>query len=428
LTVGERRSPAPRLGLRANLSQFSILVGINALVGGMVGQERSLIPLLGSRVFGLTTFTATLTFLVAFGATKAAANVVAGSLSDRFGRRPVLVAGWAVGLPVPLMIIWAPSWSWIVLANALLGVNQGLTWSTTVNMKIDLAGPKRRGLAMGLNEASGYGAVAVTAWATGYIAARYGLRPEPFYLGIAYAGLGLAASALLVRETQPHAREEAGMIADAPSKRISMRAVVLLTSVREPALSACSQAGLVNNLNDALAWGVFPLLFARGGLSVEAIGTLTAIYPATWGLGQLVTGALSDRLGRKSLIVGGLVIQAVGIAVIAATTGMGPWAAGSVALGVGTAMVYPTLLAAIGDVAHPSWRATSVGVYRFWRDLGFAVGGVLAGVMADAVGLRAAIWAVASLTAVSGMIVALRMYETYPGLARSPGHHRPPGS
>jgi MFS family permease len=405
---------APRLGLQANLSQFAILVGVNALVGGMVGMERGLLPLLGTQVFGLTTFTSTLTFLVAFGTTKAISNAVAGSLSDRFGRKPVLVGGWVVGLPVPLLIIWAPSWSWIVLANVLLGVNQGLAWSTTVNMKIDLVGPQRRGLAMGLNEASGYMAVALTAWATGYIAARYGLRPEPFYLGIAYAGLGLACSALFVRETQPHARQEAAALARAPSRPTSTREVILLTSIREPALSACSQAGLVNNLNDALAWGVFPLLFASSGLSVQSIGTLVALYPATWGLGQLLTGAWSDNVGRKPLIVAGLWIQAVAIALIGTTNGMGPWAAGSVALGLGTAMVYPTLLAAVGDVAHPAWRATSVGVYRFWRDLGFAVGGVLIGILADQAGVRAAIWAVASLTAVSGLIVATRMYETLP--------------
>jgi MFS family permease len=380
----------------------------------MVGQERSLLPLLGTQVFGLTTFTSTLTFLIAFGATKAISNAAAGSLSDRFGRKPILVAGWIVGLPVPLLIIWAPSWSWIVLANVLLGVNQGLTWSTTVIMKIDLAGPGRRGLAMGLNEASGYGAVALTAWATGYIAARYGLRPGPFFLGLAYAGMGLAVSALFVRETRSHARGEAAGIKGAPWKPTSTRAVILLTSLREPALSACSQAGLVNNLNDALAWGVFPLLFARGGLSLEEIGALTALYPATWGLAQLLTGAYSDSVGRKRLIYTGLWIQAAAIALIGTTDGLVPWAAGSVVLGLGTAMVYPTLLAAISDVAHPSWRATSVGVYRFWRDLGFAAGGILAGLLADAAGLRASIWAVAGLTALSGIIVALRMYETHP--------------
>jgi len=380
----------------------------------MVGQERTLLPLLARNVFGLTTFTSTLTFLMAFGATKAVVNALAGSLSDRFGRKPVLVAGWVAGIPVPLLIIWAPSWSWIVVANVLLGVNQGLTWSTTVNMKIDLVGPGRRGLAMGMNEASGYGAVAATALGTGFIAARFGLRPEPFFLGIAYAGLGLAASSLFVRETRQFARQEAADRAGTSAEVLSTREVFILTTIREPALSSCSQAGLVNNLNDALAWGVFPLLFASRGLSVGAIGALTALYPAVWGLGQLLTGALSDRWGRKRLIFAGMWVQAIGIAFIGATSGLGPWAAGSVILGAGTAMVYPTLLAAVGDVAHPGWRASSVGVYRFWRDLGFAVGGLLTGIVADAAGLRAAIWAVAALTAASGFVVAARMYETHP--------------
>jgi MFS family permease len=387
---------------------------VNALVGGMVGQERTLLPLLARNVFGLTTFTSTLTFLVAFGGTKAVVNALAGSLSDRFGRKPVLVTGWVVGLPVPLLIIWASNWWWVVLANVLLGVNQGLTWSTTVNMKIDLVGPQRRGLAMGLNEASGYGAVAVTALATGYIAARAGLRPEPFLLGIAYAGLGLALSALFVRETRQFAREEAADTQSASGDTPSIRQIFVITSIREPALSACSQAGLVNNLNDALAWGVFPLFFANGGLSVGDIGTLTALYPAVWALGQLFTGALSDRWGRKRLIFTGLWVQALAIAVIGSTKGLASWATGSVALGLGTAMVYPTLLAAIGDVAHPAWRASSVGVYRFWRDLGFAMGGLLIGIVADAAGLHAAIFAVAGLTAASGVVVAIRMYETHP--------------
>jgi MFS family permease len=406
----------PRLGIRANLSQFLLLVGVNALVGGMVGQERTVVPLLATRVFHLDAFSAALSFIVVFGAVKAVTNLFAGTLSDRLGRKPVLVAGWLIGLPVPLIVIWAPSWSWVVLANVLLGVNQGLTWSTTVIMKIDLAGPKRRGLAMGLNEAAGYGAVAVTALATGLIAERAGLRPEPFFLGIAYAALGLGLSAFVVRETRGHADLEAVTHVSASEelgKGLSARRVFLLTSFGDRALSACSQAGLVNNLNDGMAWGLFPLLYAAGGLSVAAIGTLAAIYPAVWGLGQLLTGALSDRFGRKWMIAWGMWVQAAGIGVIAAASGFAAWAAGSVLLGVGTAMVYPTLLAAIGDVAHPAWRASAVGVYRLWRDAGYAVGAVLAGVLADAFGATTAVWAIAALTAASGLFVALRMYETH---------------
>ncbi len=406
-----------RLGLRENLGQFALLVGVNALVGGMIGQERTVLPLLADRVFGLTAYTAALTFILAFGATKAATNFFAGTLSDRHGRKPVLVAGWLVALPIPFLLMWAPTWGWIIFANVLLGVNQGLTWSTTVIMKIDLVGPERRGFAMGLNEAAGYGAVAFTALATGFIAARYGLRPEPFFLGVAYAGLGLGLSTLFVRETRDHVRHEAAMHTTTNAALhggLSTREVFALTSFTEPALSSCSQAGMVNNLNDGLAWGIFPLYFAAAGLSIGRIGVLAALYPAVWGLGQLGTGALSDRIGRKSLIVGGMLIQAFAIGLIAATSGFWPWAGGAVLLGAGTAMVYPTLLAAIGDVAHPTWRASSVGTYRLWRDGGFAVGAILAGVIADAFGIETAIWTVAVMTALSGIVVALRMYETHP--------------
>jgi MFS family permease len=421
--------------VRANLAQFSLLVGVNALVGGMVGQERSLLSLLATQVFGLAAVSAALTYIVAFGLTKAATNFLAGTLADRYGRKPVLVAGWLLGLPVPLLIIWAPTWGWIVAANVLLGVNQGLCWSTTVIMKIDLAGPQRRGLAMGLNEAAGYLAVALTAYLTGLIAARAGLRPEPFYLGLAYAGLGLGLSLLLVRETRGHAQLEAQLtdaarptianpgpnrtLAAADVERPSTREVFIHTSLREPALSACSQAGLVNNLNDGLAWGLLPLLFVRGGLPLGQVGLLAALYPAVWGLGQLATGPLSDRLGRKPLITGGMLLQAMALAGTALAGSFLPWAAAAILLGVGTAMVYPTLLAAISDVAHPSWRASAVGVYRLWRDAGFAVGALLAGLVADLAGLEAAVWVVAMLTAASGGVVAVRMYETHPAAARA---------
>ena len=405
-----------RLGLRANLAQFALLVGVNALVGGMVGQERAVLPLLAEQVFGLQAVTAALSFILAFGIVKAATNLAAGALSDRYGRKPVLVAGWLAGLPVPLLLIWAPSWGWVVAANLLLGINQGLCWSTTVIMKIDLVGPQRRGLAMGLNEAAGYGAVAVTAYLTGLVAARYGLRPEPFYLGLAYAGLGLGASVLLVRETHGHARQEAAghrTGAVGLGAELSVGQVFTLTSFRERALSACSQAGMVNNLNDGLAWGLFPLFYAQAGLDLRQIGVLAAAYPATWGAGQLVTGPLSDRLGRKRLITAGMWLQAAALAMIAATHAFAPWLAGAVLLGVGTAMVYPTLLAAVSDVAHPRWRASAVGVYRLWRDGGFAVGALLAGVVADQAGLAAAVWVVAALTGLSGLVVAVRMYETH---------------
>ncbi len=406
-----------RLGLRENLAQFSLLVGVNALVGGMIGQERTVLPLLAEREFGLTAYTATLTFIGAFGLVKAATNFFAGTLSDRYGRKPVLIAGWLVGLPVPLLLIWAPSWGWVVFANILLGVNQGLTWSTTVIMKIDLVGPARRGFAMGLNEAAGYGAVAVTALATGYIAENAGLRPEPFFLGLAYAGLGLTLSLVFVRETHAHARHEAANhtpTRDTHHRDLTTGQIFTLTSFHDKALSSCSQAGLVNNLNDGLAWGLFPIFFATAGLSVSRIGLLAALYPAAWGLGQLYTGGLSDRIGRKPLIAGGMLVQAAAIAWMAAVTGFGSWALGALVLGAGTAMVYPTLLAAIGDVAHPSWRARSVGIYRLWRDGGFAVGALLAGILADLISIEAAIYAVAALTAVSGLVVIARMYETHP--------------
>jgi MFS family permease len=410
-TLTDAPAAPVQLGLRQNLAQFSLLVAVNALVGGMIGQERIVLPLLAEREFGITAFTAGLTFIAAFGAVKAVTNFVAGTLSDRYGRKPVLVAGWIIGVPVPLLLIWAPSWGWVIAANVLLGINQGLTWSTTVIMKIDLVGPERRGFAMGFNEAAGYGALALTALATGYIADNAGLRPEPFYLGIAFAALGLGLSTLFVHETRGHADHEAldrGLQDDISTEEVFRR-----TSFTDRAMSSCSQAGMVNNLNDGLAWGLLPIFFADAGLSVGRIGVLAALYPAVWGLGQLVTGGLSDRFGRKPFVVVGMLIQAAAIGWIAATTGFAPWALGAVALGAGTAMVYPALIAAIGDVAHPSWRARSVGVYRLWRDGGFAVGALLAGVLADWFSVTAAIWAVAALTAVSGLVVLVRMYETH---------------
>ena len=400
-----------RLGIRANLAQFTLLVVVNAFVGAMVGMERSILPAIAGDEFHLAAKTAMLSFIVVFGVTKALTNYVAGRLSDRVGRKHVLVAGWLVAAPVPFLLMWAPSWAWILVANALLGVSQGLTWSTTVIMKIDLAGAARRGLAMGLNEFAGYLAVAASALATGWIAARWGLRPEPFYLGVGFVALGLGLSVFAVRETHHHVQVEAKL--HAPAEGIpTAREVFWRTSLFDRDLSSVSQAGLVNNLNDGMAWGLFPLVFAAAQLDVGRIATLAAIYPATWGLAQLVTGAWSDRVGRKWLIASGMWVQAIGIVLVAVASQFGVFALGGVLLGVGTAMVYPTLLAAIGDVAHPSWRASAVGVYRLWRDLGYAIGAVLAGVIADLFGLSAAMWVVAAMTLASGLVVAVRMSET----------------
>ena len=407
---GSSGAQEPVLGLRQNLAQFSLLVLVNAFVGGMVGLERAILPLIAEREFGLVSKSVILSFIVGFGFVKAFTNLAAGRFSDRIGRKGLLVGGWIVGLPIPFILMWAPSWGWITVANLLLGINQGLCWSTTVIMKIDLVGPQRRGLAMGLNEFAGYFAVAITALASGYLAAAYGLRPVPFYLGIGIAGAGLLLSVFFVRETHGHARHEAkgqGGAVSMPFKEIFTR-----TSYRDPNLFSCSQAGMVNNLNDGMAWGLFPLFFATAHLSVERIAILAATYPAVWGVCQLFTGALSDRVGRKWMIAGGMWVQAGGIGLIAAASSFSPWMTGAVLLGVGTAMVYPTLLAAISDVAHPSWRASAVGVYRLWRDAGYAFGALLSGIIADLLGVVWAIRVVGALTLASGLVVALRMTET----------------
>jgi MFS family permease len=408
---------AVALGLRANWRQFWLLVVVNAFVGAMVGMERTVLPLLAQAEFSLASKSAVLSFIATFGVVKALTNFFAGRLSDIYGRKHVLVAGWLVGLPVPFLVIWAPSWSWIVFANVLLGLNQGLAWSTTVIMKMDLVGPKQRGLAMGLNEFAGYLAVALAALGTGYLAQAYGLRPEPFYLGIACAAAGLALSLLFVRETRHHVALEAR---DIPSRsdvaghgaELSTREILARASWRDPALSSASHAGMVNNLNDGMAWGLFPLFFAAAGLDVAQIGILSFTYPAVWGLLQLWTGALSDRWGRKWLIAGGMLLQGGALAAIALVRGFWLWVGAAALLGVGTAMVYPTLLAAVGDVAHPRWRASAVGVYRLWRDGGYAVGALLAGALADLFGMAWSIGAVALLTFASGVLVVVRMPET----------------
>jgi len=402
-----------QLGIRANLPQFALLVGVNALVGGMLGQERTVLPLLAESEFGLGGFTAALTFIVAFGLVKAATNFFAGTWSDRFGRKPVLIAGWLIGLPIPFLLMWAPTWGWVIAANVLLGMNQGLSWSATVIMKIDLAGPERRGMAMGINEAAGYLAVSAAALATGYIAAVAGLRPEPFYLGVVFAALGLGLSVFAVRETHSHVKHEAANHVG-NTGQMSTKDVFVETSFRNRSLSAVSQAGLVNNLNDGMAWGLLPIYYAAAGLSIAQIGILAAVYPAVWGLGQLVTGGMSDRFGRKWMIAGGMGLQGIAIAGIAIGSSFGMWIIAGLVLGLGTALVYPTLLAAVGDVAHPTWRASAVGAYRLWRDAGFAVGAVLTGVIADTIDARAAIGVVAALTIVSGLVVVGRMAETHP--------------
>jgi MFS family permease len=400
-TSGERRT---RLGLAANWRQFALLVAVNAFVGGMVGMERTVLPLLGEAEFGLRSATVVLSFVATFGAAKALANLFAGRLSERFSRKSVLVVGWLLGVPVPFILIWAPSWGWIIGANVLLGLNQGLAWSMTVNMKIDLAGPQRRGLALGLNEAAGYLAVAAAAYLTGVIAQEHGLRPEPFYLGIAFAGAGLAMSALLVRDTAVHVGLEASALErQAPTP---LRRAFADATWRTRRLVGVSQAGFVNNLNDALAWGLFPLFFASRGLSIERIAVLAAAYPLIWGFLQLGTGWLSDTTGRRPLIVGGMLLQGAAVLLVAAGNGFALWLPAVSLLGIGTAMVYPVLLAAVVDAVHPEARAGYLGVYRFWRDSGAIAGALLAGAVADLLGLAEAIYAVGAITVASGLVAA----------------------
>lgn len=414
------RPSAPlKLGLRANWQQFVLLVIINAFVGGMVGIERTILPLLAEHDFGLASKTAILSFLVSFGIIKALANLFAGHMGDRYGRKRILITGWLIGLPVPFLVMFAPNWGWVVFANVLLGINQGLCWSTTVIMKIDLVGPKQRGLAMGFNEAAGYLAVSGAALGAGYLATAHALRPQPFFLGVAFALCGLILSLMFVRESQAYAVLEAAQVkstqpGDEPTSAPSFKEVFARTSWKDRTLFAVSQAGLVNNLNDGLAWGLFPLYFAAAGLDTAYIGWLVAVYPAVWGVGQLATGALSDHLGRKGLIVAGMWVQAGGLFLILLVDTFWLWLVGAILLGLGTALVYPTLLAAVSDVAHPSWRASAVGVYRLWRDSGYAIGALLAGILADLLGINFAIGAVGALTLLSGVIVALQMRETLP--------------
>src|SRR5262249_27379506 len=409
-----------------NVRQFSLLVLINIFVGMMVGLERTVVPLIGERDFGLVSKTAIVSFIVSFGVTKAICNLFAAHVSETVGRKKVPVRVCRIGFPVPFIIIFANHWFWFDIANVLLGVNQALCWSMTVIMKVDLVGPKRRGFALGLNEFAGYLAVGFTAWITGYIGSVYALRPQPFYLGIGVAIAGLIFS-LLTRETREHAKLAAALhpnpVTSAVAGRThSMRRILTWASWRDRNLFSCGQAGLVNNLNDGLSWGIYPLFFASFGLGVGAIGTIKAVYPAAWGIVQVFTGPLSDRWGRKWLIAAGMIVQAGGIWLTVQLPKYEVWLIGAMLQGVGTAMVYPTLLAAISDVAHPEWRASAMGVYRFWRDLGYAIGALLSGVVADLFGMRAAIQVVAILTLLSGLQVAWRMRETLPRIASDDLH------
>ncbi len=409
-SVSQPARPSVKLGLKENWRQFSLLVLINAFVGGMVGLQGTVVPLIGSQEFKIASATAVLSFIVSFGVIKAFANLVSGHFADVYGRKHMLVLGWLIGLPVPFMIAWAPSWGWVIAANALLGINQGFAWSMTVIMKVDLVGPKSRGLAVGLNEFAGYLSVGLTALLAGFIAQSYGLRPQLFYLGIGYAILGTVLSILLVQDTRHHVGLEISHHASA-SEAIPFGEVFRRASFGDPNLFAASQAGLVNNLNFGMSWGVFPLFFASFGLPVERIGILNSVYPAVWGVLQTITGPLSDRWGRKGLIVSGMCVQASGLFLIAAMHSFGWWLLASALLGLGTAMVYPTLIAAVSDASHPSWRARSLSVYRFWRDLGYAIGALSAGIMTDLFGAAWAIAAAGTVSLASGAIVGVAMDE-----------------
>lgn len=407
MTTNTRTEQVPRsgvrLGLRENWRQFSLLVLINAFVGGMVGIERTVVPLIGSEQFHIKSTVLITSFIISFGIMKAFSNLISGQLADTWGRKLVLVIGWLFGLPVPFMIIGAHSWHWIIAANLLLGINQGFAWSMTVIMKVDLVGPKGRGLAVGLNEFAGYVALGFTAFFTGYLASHFGLRPIPIYIGVFYAIGGTILSVLVVRDTRRHVHLESQSVAKEASP-LSFGEIFLLTSIKDRNLFAASQAGLVNNLNDGMSWGIFPLFFTALGLGVERVGVLKAVYPVVWGVGQVVTGRLSDKWGRKGLIVAGMWVQAIGLFLTARTHHFAWWLLASILLGVGTAMVYPTLIAAVSDASHPSWRARSLSVYRFWRDLGYAVGALCAGLIADRFGFAAAIYAIAALTLFSGIV------------------------
>ena len=412
------KSKPIKLGLRPNIQQFLILVLVNAFVGAMIGLEQTVVPLIGKSEFGIESSAIIVSFIASFGAVKAVLNLLAGNLSDKWGRKNVLVLGWLFGVPVPIILLFAPNWNWIIFANILLGVNQGLAWSMTVNMKIDLVGKSQRGLALGLNEFAGYVAVAVIGFSTGYLASTFGLKPYPFYIGIIFAILGLVISWIIVKDTKKFTRLEIKEDAsESPEQEtnvsdLSFKEVFLQTSWKNRTLLAISQAGLINNLIFGVTWGLFTLYFASFAIGISEIGFLKALHPGIWGVLQLLTGTFSDKVGRKVLIYPGMIIQGIGVWVVLFTNFYWGWIAGMSLLGIGTAMVYPTLLAAISDVANPKWRATSLGVYRFWRDLGFVFGAIGIGFLADLLGLNTAFHLVAFLGIASGIFVLTVMKET----------------
>lgn len=400
-----------QLGLAVNWKQFTLLVIMNAFVGAMLGMERTLIPLIASQEFHLTSVSVTLSFIISFGIIKALSNLFAGRNADRFGRKPLLIAGWLIGLPVPFIMMAAPTWGWIVFANLLLGVNQGLCWSTAIIMKIDLVGPVGRGRATGLNEFAGYLAMALATIGSGWIAAQTALRPYPFYMGVVFAVAGLLMSLFLIRETRAYAQQEAAQYHGQQTEKVSFKSVFLRVSWQDKRFFALSQAGLVNNLNDVVIWGMLPLLAIKAAISVEQAAVIGSTYLGVWGIAQLITGALSDQIGRKPLITGGLWVQAAGIALFVFTT---QWLFAAAIMGLGTAMVYPTLLAAMSDLAHPGWRASALGTYRLWRDSGYAFGAVVGGILSDIFSLQIAILVIALLTGLSAMITFFFLPETSP--------------
>ena len=400
-----------RQGLRQNIGQFVILIVVNAFVGAMIGLEQTVVPLIGKSEFGIDSNALILSFIASFGVVKAILNLYAGSIAEKWGRKKVLVVGWFFAIPVPFILLAAPDWNWIIFANVLLGVNQGLAWSMTVNMKIDLVGKENRGLALGLNEFAGYLSVAVVGFATGYLASIYGLKPYPFYIGIAFAFIGTALSLVAVRDTKKFVQLEM-QTGDKEGGGLSFKQVFAQTSWRDRTLFSVSQAGLVNNLVFGVSWGLFTLYFASFQLGLNDIAFLKALHPAIWGVLQLGTGSLSDRVGRKRLIYTGMMVQAAGVWMVLFSSAIPGWIAGMSLLGLGTALVYPTLLAAISDASQPQWRATSLGVYRFWRDLGFVAGAIGIGFLADFLQIRDAVHSVAWIALASGIIVFIFMRET----------------